>query len=132
MTRWRKLIVMTAPLPSLLVRDLMTPEPLALGPGDDLAKLYDLMNSAHVRHVPVVDEGELVGIDAATVVSSTTEPFIHFDPVTLTTGGSFASIVVAGTSRFQIGVDWRFVPLHRPNESIAAARQSLDESRGLG
>lgn len=47
----------------LLVRDLMTAEPVTLGPDDDLLSLYDLMDSRHVRHVPVVDEdGELVGL----------------------------------------------------------------------
>jgi CBS domain-containing membrane protein len=47
----------------ILVRDLMTSEPAALGPHDDLAALYDLLDTRHVRHVPVVDEdGDLVGL----------------------------------------------------------------------
>jgi CBS domain-containing membrane protein len=47
----------------LRVRDLMTFEPAALMPYDDLATLYDLLDTRHVRHVPVVDEdGDLVGL----------------------------------------------------------------------
>ncbi len=46
-----------------LVRDLRTEKVFTLKGRDDLAALYDLMDSRHVRHVPVVDnEGELVGL----------------------------------------------------------------------
>lgn len=45
------------------VRDLMTEKVHTLTPRDDLAALYDLMDSRHVRHVPIVDsEGEIVGL----------------------------------------------------------------------
>jgi CBS domain-containing membrane protein len=45
------------------VRDLMTPNPYTLRPRDNLAALYDLMDTHRVRHVPIVDgEGELVGL----------------------------------------------------------------------
>lgn len=47
----------------LRVRDLMTPDPAALTAEDDLTALYDLLDTRHVRHVPVVDEdGDLVGL----------------------------------------------------------------------
>ena len=46
-----------------LVRDLMTERVFTLKTRDDLATLYDLMDSRHVRHVPIVDgDGELVGL----------------------------------------------------------------------
>ncbi len=46
-----------------LVRDLMTENVFTLRPKDNLATLYDLMDSRHVRHVPVVDpEGDIVGL----------------------------------------------------------------------
>jgi CBS domain-containing membrane protein len=46
-----------------LVRDLMTEKVHTLCPRDDLASLYDLMDSRRVRHVPIVDsEGEIVGL----------------------------------------------------------------------
>ncbi len=45
------------------VRDLMTDHVYTLRPHDDLAALYDLMDSRHIRHVPVVDrEKDLVGL----------------------------------------------------------------------
>jgi CBS domain-containing membrane protein len=48
---------------SLHVRDLMTESVITLKIDDNLATLYDLMDSGHVRHVPVVDrDGDLVGL----------------------------------------------------------------------
>jgi CBS domain-containing membrane protein len=45
------------------VRDLMTDHVFTLRPTDDLESLYDLMDTRHVRHVPVVDrDGDLVGL----------------------------------------------------------------------
>ena len=45
------------------VRDLMTERVYALQPHDDLEALYDLMDTHHVRHVPIVDrDGDLVGL----------------------------------------------------------------------
>jgi CBS domain-containing membrane protein len=45
------------------VRDLMTEHVFSLRPHDDLATLYDLMDSKHIRHVPIVDkEGDIVGL----------------------------------------------------------------------
>jgi CBS domain-containing membrane protein len=45
------------------VRDLMTEHVFALRATDDLEALYELMDTHHVRHVPVVDrDGDLVGL----------------------------------------------------------------------
>lgn len=50
-------------MPDLTVRDLMTIRVFTVMPQDSLAKVYDLMDSLHVRHVPVVEKGgELVGL----------------------------------------------------------------------
>jgi CBS domain-containing membrane protein len=47
----------------LLVSDLMTDHVLSIRPNEDLARLVELMDDIHVRHVPVVDEGNvLVGV----------------------------------------------------------------------
>ena len=47
----------------LLVRDLMTEDPKTVRLEDSLAHLYDLMDTLHVRHMPVVDEdGDLQGL----------------------------------------------------------------------
>lgn len=65
----------TAPRPSprpggrRLVRDLMTEKVFTVTPSDDLATLYDLMDSRHVRHVPVVEDKEVVGLVTSTELS---------------------------------------------------------------
>lgn len=48
---------------NLKVRDLMTEDVATLNADDNLASLYDMMDRKHIRHVPVVDEDQLlVGI----------------------------------------------------------------------
>ncbi len=48
---------------SLKVEDLMTQPVYSINPGEDLARLMDLMSDLNIRHVPVADpEGELIGI----------------------------------------------------------------------
>lgn len=48
---------------TLKVRDLMTEDVATLTSGDNLASLYDIMDGKHIRHVPVVDDDQLlVGI----------------------------------------------------------------------
>lgn len=48
---------------TLFVRDLMSSEPVAVTPDDDLGTLRDLMIDRRIRHVPVVDEeGFLLGL----------------------------------------------------------------------
>ncbi len=47
----------------LRVRDLMTADVLVVGPDDPVTKLRDLMADKHIRHVPVVEDGEdLIGV----------------------------------------------------------------------
>jgi CBS domain-containing membrane protein len=47
----------------ILVRDLMTARVFTLSPGSTMTTLYDLMDSEHIRHIPVVDgDGDLVGL----------------------------------------------------------------------
>lgn len=52
-----------------LVRDLMTEKVYTLTPADDLATLYDLMDFRRVRHVPIVEDGDLVGLVTSTELS---------------------------------------------------------------
>lgn len=44
----------------LHVRDLMTDEVMTLDPADDLGRLYDLVETRGIRHVPVVDAERMV------------------------------------------------------------------------
>lgn len=46
----------------LCVRDLMTENVATVQSQDDLTVVYDLMDSRRIRHLPVVDQGELVGL----------------------------------------------------------------------
>lgn len=42
--------------------NLMTSDPVAIGPDEKLSKVKRIMDAGHFRRVPVVDEGRLVGI----------------------------------------------------------------------
>jgi acetoin utilization protein AcuB len=42
--------------------DVMTPNPVTVAPQATLAEVWDLMRDADIRHVPVVEDGALVGI----------------------------------------------------------------------
>ena len=46
----------------LKVRDLMTENVYTLSPDDSALAAYDLMDEKHIRHVPIVDDGDLVGL----------------------------------------------------------------------
>jgi len=47
---------------SLNVSDLMSTDPVTIGPEDNLARAWDLMDQHHIRHLPVAEDGELVGL----------------------------------------------------------------------
>ncbi len=46
----------------MIARDLMTPNPLTVAPQASIAEAWDVMRELAVRHVPVVEEGVLVGM----------------------------------------------------------------------
>ena len=46
----------------MLVRDCMTKKVETVGPNDALVTAEDVMRLGRIRHMPVVDEGELVGL----------------------------------------------------------------------
>jgi acetoin utilization protein AcuB len=43
-------------------RDLMTPNPVTVTPQASVAEVWDLMRELEIRHVPVVENGALVGM----------------------------------------------------------------------
>ncbi|MFW6368958.1 MAG: CBS domain-containing protein [Myxococcota bacterium] len=46
-----------------LVEDLMSENPFTLNQGSTLAEAWDMMETSHVRHVPILDQdGALVGL----------------------------------------------------------------------
>lgn len=46
----------------ITVREIMTPNPYTVGPDQTLMECMALMTEKHVRHLPVIEEGRLVGI----------------------------------------------------------------------
>jgi len=46
----------------LTVRDVMTPNPITVLPQDDLRIIAHVMVEKHFRHMPVVEDGKLIGI----------------------------------------------------------------------
>ena len=44
------------------VREIMSPKVVAIGAGDRLLTAEDIMTMGHVRHMPVVQSGRLVGV----------------------------------------------------------------------
>ena len=42
--------------------DLMTPNPMTVSPEATVAEVWDLMRDLEIRHVPVVEDGGLVGM----------------------------------------------------------------------
>ncbi len=45
-----------------LVRDWMTPRPITIDPKTTLPEAHKLMTQSHIRRLPVVDHGKIVGI----------------------------------------------------------------------
>jgi CBS domain-containing protein len=58
----RKIILKGHDSRKTLVKDIMTEELITVHPETDLEKCMALMTEYRVRHLPVVDEGHLVGI----------------------------------------------------------------------
>lgn len=46
----------------MIARDLMTPNPLTVTPQASIAEAWDVIRELAVRHVPVVEDGALVGM----------------------------------------------------------------------
>lgn len=49
-------------LASIPVSSVMTPEPITASPDDELSDMMDVMTERKIRHLPVVDDDQLVGI----------------------------------------------------------------------
>jgi CBS domain-containing protein len=46
----------------LAIQDVMTPQPVTIGRTETLATAHELMRNNEVRHLPVLEHGELVGV----------------------------------------------------------------------
>ncbi len=58
----RKVVLMGRTSRETHVRDIMTRDPVIVGPGATVNECMEIMTEERVRHLPVVENGELVGI----------------------------------------------------------------------
>jgi CBS domain-containing protein len=58
----RKVILLGRASRDTLVREVMTEEVVTVGPGDTVSRCMQIMTDHRVRHLPVIDGGELVGL----------------------------------------------------------------------
>jgi CBS domain-containing protein len=58
----RKIIIKGRNCESAHVAELMTPDPIAIGPDDSLGECMNLMTDHKFRHLPVMKDGQLIGI----------------------------------------------------------------------
>jgi len=57
------------------VSEVMTPNPVFVGPEDTLAEVAEIMQRLNVKRLPVVDEGTLVGmVTMANLLGALTQP----------------------------------------------------------
>jgi CBS domain-containing protein len=58
----RKIILMSRVSKETRVSEIMTPDPLCVSPTETVADCMQLMTDNRIRHLPVIDEGELSGL----------------------------------------------------------------------
>jgi CBS domain-containing protein len=58
----RKLILKGKSSMNTPISELMTKNPFTIAPDNTIEDCMDMMTSRHIRHLPVVDAGQLVGI----------------------------------------------------------------------
>lgn len=61
----------------MVVSEIMTTEPVAIDVGADLAQAMLAMDDLNVRHLPVIEEGRLVGMLSDRDLSSLRRPARH-------------------------------------------------------
>jgi CBS domain-containing protein len=58
----RKLILKGKSSKDTLIRELMTPNPFTVSPENSIEDCMQMMVNKHIRHLPVVEDGKLVGM----------------------------------------------------------------------
>jgi CBS domain-containing protein len=58
----RKIILMSRSSKKTRVSEIMTPNPTCVSPADSVSSCMQLMTENRFRHLPVVDDGSLVGL----------------------------------------------------------------------
>ena len=58
----------------MLIKDVMTPDPVVVDPSETISKALVLMYQHDIRHLPVIDRGRLVGIVSDRDIKQTMGP----------------------------------------------------------
>ena len=58
---------------------IMSTDLITIGPGENLAAARELMHDRKIHHLPVVDDGNLVGLVTLTNVLAATDSFLRDD-----------------------------------------------------
>jgi len=58
----RKIVLKGKSSKKTLVREIMSTEPCAVAPGETVGECMRLMTEERIRHLPVVDNGQVIGI----------------------------------------------------------------------
>jgi CBS domain-containing protein len=58
----RKIILMSRSSKETRVSEIMTPDPTCVSPTDSVSSCMQLMTDKRFRHLPVVDDGDLIGL----------------------------------------------------------------------
>jgi len=58
----RKIILLDRGSRETLVSEIMTPDPVTVSRSDSVGDCMQLMTDRRIRHLPVMDDGELVGV----------------------------------------------------------------------
>jgi CBS domain-containing protein len=130
------------------IKDWMTPAPVTVSPATSIAKAHDLMLYRRIRHLPVVDDGRLVGIitdrDLRTVLPSPATSFavgeIRFLVDKLTVGKVMTRSVVtvapgerlADAVRLMLDNKFGSVPVVDDDGRLVGIITELDLLRALG
>jgi CBS domain-containing protein len=109
---------------------IMTTDPVIIGPGDSAAKARNLLETSAIHHLPVVDNGRLVGMvssadllklyvldeDVALATLATVSQIMELDPVVLSAAatlrdaaeklmkGGFHALPVVDADRSLVGI----------------------------
>jgi len=58
----RKVILEGRSSADTMVKEIMTPNPITVGVNDSLKTCMETMTNNHIRHLPVVDQGKILGV----------------------------------------------------------------------
>jgi CBS domain-containing protein len=64
----RKIVLMGKKSSDTLVKDIMTEKVLSVAPDDSIEKCMEMMSEKHIRHLPVLNADQVVGVISITDV----------------------------------------------------------------